>query len=46
VFDEPPSEDAAIGRVSTALVVAGVLAWTAVGAAVTWLSYRRIEARS
>jgi hypothetical protein len=46
VFDEPPTEDAAIGRVSTALVVAGVLAWTAVGAAVTWLAYRRIEARS
>ena len=46
VFGEDPSEGAAIGRVSTALVVAGVAAWTAAGAAVTWLSYRRIEARS
>ena len=39
-----PSEGP-IGRVSTALVVVGVAAWTALGAAVTWLSYRRIEAR-
>ena len=44
VFGESPS-DGAIGRVSTALVVVGVAAWTALGAAVTWLSYRRIEAR-
>jgi len=44
VFGEDPSEGAAIGRVSTALVVAGVAAWTVLGAAVTWLSYRRIEA--
>ncbi len=46
VFEEPPTEDAAIGRVSTTLVAVGVLAWTAAGAAVTWLAYRRIEARS
>jgi ABC-2 type transport system permease protein len=44
VFGEDPSEGA-IGRVSTALIVVGVAAWTALGAAVTWLSYRRIEAR-
>ena len=44
VFGESPS-DGAIGRVSTALVVVGVAAWTALGAAVTWLSYRRIETR-
>ena len=44
VFGEEPSEGA-IGRVSTALIVVGVAAWTALGAAVTWLSYRRIEAR-
>jgi ABC-2 type transport system permease protein len=44
VFDEDPSEGA-IGRVSTALIVVGVAAWTTLGAAVTWLSYRRIEAR-
>jgi ABC-2 type transport system permease protein len=35
-----------IGQVSTALVVLGVAAWTAAGAAVTWLAYRRIEAHS
>jgi hypothetical protein len=46
IFGETPAADAAIGRVSTGLVVAGVLAWTALGAAVTWWSYRRIEARS
>jgi ABC-2 type transport system permease protein len=46
VFDEPPSEGSGIGDVSTTVVVGGVLAWTALGAAVTWLSYRRIEARS
>ncbi len=46
VFGEDPTEGAAIGRVSTALVVAGVAAWTAAGAVVTWFAYRRIEARS
>ena len=45
VFGEDPSEGNAIGRVSSTLVVVGVAAWTALGAAVTWLSYRRIEAR-
>ena len=46
VFGDDPSSGTAIGRVSTALVVAGVAAWTAAGAVVTWLAYRRIEARS
>ena len=30
-----------IGRVSTALVVAGLLGWVALGAGVCWVSYRR-----
>ena len=46
VFGDDPSSGTAIGRISTALVVAGVAAWTAAGALVTWLAYRRIEARS
>jgi len=46
VFGDDPSSGTAIGRVSTALVVAGVAAWTAAGALATWLAYRRIEARS
>jgi hypothetical protein len=46
VFGEDPTDGAAIGRLSTALVVAGVVAWTTAGAVVTWVAYRRIEARS
>jgi hypothetical protein len=45
VFGEDPSDGGAIGRLSTAAIVAGVVAWTLLGAAVTWLAYRRIEAR-
>jgi ABC-2 type transport system permease protein len=44
VFGDDPSQGA-IGDVSTGLLVAGVAAWTVAGAAVTWLAYRRIEAR-
>jgi hypothetical protein len=42
--DSSPPRDA-LGRISTAVVVAGLAAWTAAGAVVTWLAYRRIEAR-
>lgn len=45
VFGEDPSSGEAIGEVPTALVALGALAWTVLGAAVTWLSYRRIEAQ-
>jgi hypothetical protein len=42
--DSSPDGDA-LGRISTAVVVSGLAAWTAAGAAVAWLAYRRIEAR-
>ena len=45
VFGEETTDGGAIERLSTAAIVAGVVAWTLLGAAVTWLSYRRIEAR-
>lgn len=43
IFDETPGEGDPIEELSTWLVLAGVAAWTATGAAACWLRYRRIE---
>jgi ABC-2 type transport system permease protein len=44
IFDEPHNEGAPIEELSTWLIAAGLAAWTAAGAAVCWLRYRRTEA--
>ena len=44
IFGEKPNSGEPIEELSTWLVVAGLGAWVAAGAAVCWLRYRRIEA--
>jgi ABC-2 type transport system permease protein len=44
IFGEAQTDGEPIGRLSTWLVAAGLLAWTAAAAAACWLRYRRIEA--
>ncbi|HSL65258.1 MAG TPA: ABC transporter permease [Gaiellaceae bacterium] len=44
IFDEPATDDAPIHDVSTWLVAGSLVAVVAVGAAVAWLRYRRLEA--
>ena len=44
IFGEKPNSGEPIEELSTWLVVAGLAAWVAAGAAVCWLRYRRIEA--
>ena len=43
IFGETSTEEAPIEELSTWLVAAGLAAWTAAGALVCWLRYRRIE---
>jgi ABC-2 type transport system permease protein len=44
IFDEFHSEGQPIEELSTWLIAAGLAAWTAAGALVSWARYRRIEA--
>jgi len=44
ILGELPTDDAPIEELSTWLVVAGLAAWVATGAAACWLRYRRTEA--
>jgi ABC-2 type transport system permease protein len=43
IFGETPGEGTPVEELSTWLILAGVAAWTAAGAAACWLRYRRLE---
>jgi hypothetical protein len=45
ILADPPTGDAAIDRLSTGALAAGLAAWIALGAAVCVAAYRRIEAQ-